>query len=163
MKSSQRLLLALALALPMSLAGNAFAAETPVHEHGSAEQSLELNAGQKWATDAPLRQAMSIIHASVTTTLAAVHDGKMTDAQYDDFANGVNDQFTYIVENCKLEPQADAQLHIVLGNMMAGIEIARGKEQGQERELGIVKIARTMNAYGKHFDQAGWKNFELAH
>lgn len=163
MKSTQRLLLAIALALPLSLAGNAFATETAAHDHGSAIQSLELNAGQKWTTDAPLRQAMSKIHASVTTTLAALHDGKLTDAQYDAFADGVNDQFTYIVENCKLEPQADAQLHIVLGNMMNGIEIARGKEQGQEREQGVVKIAQAMNAYGDYFDQHDWKNFKLAH
>lgn len=163
MKSSQRLLLAIALALPLSLAGNVFAAETAAHEHGSATQSMELNAGHKWTIDTPLRQAMNKIHASVTTTLSAIHDGKLTDTQYDAFANGVNDQFTYIVENCKLEPQADAQLHIVLGNMMTGIEIARGKEQGQERETGVIKIAQTMNAYGEYFDHTDWKNFKLAH
>lgn len=163
MKSSQRLLLAIALALPLSLAGNAFAAQPADHDHGVSEHALELNAGQKWVIDAPLRQGMSKIHASVTSMLSALHDGKPSNAQYEAFANDVNDQFTYIVQNCKLEPQADAQLHIVLGNVMSGLDIARGKEQGQEREQGVVKVAQTLNAYGDHFDHADWKKIDLAH
>lgn len=164
MKSSQRFLLAIALALPLSLAGNAFAATTDNHDnHDLSTQALELNAGQKWAIDAPLRQGMSKIHSSVTSMLTALHDGKLSDAQYDAFATDVNDQFTYIVQNCKLEPQADAQLHIVLGNVMAGLDIARGKEQGQNRELGVVKVAQILNAYGDHFDHADWKKIDLAH
>ncbi|NYT62007.1 hypothetical protein H0A66_06690 [Alcaligenaceae bacterium] len=163
MKSSQRLLLAIALALPLSLAGNVFAATATDHDHGASTQSLELNAGQKWTIDAPLRQGMSKIHASVTSALSTLHDGKLSDTQYDAFANDINDQFTYIVQNCKLEPQADAQLHIVLGNVMSGLDVARGKEQGQERELGVVKVAQTLNAYGDHFDHADWKKIDLAH
>ena len=44
-------------------AGNAFAAED--HDHGSAAAVLQLNAGSKWETDAPLQQGMLKIRAAV--------------------------------------------------------------------------------------------------
>lgn len=163
MKSSQRFFLAIALALPLSLAGNAFAATPASHDHGASTHALELNAGQKWVIDAPLRQGMDKIHASVTSALSALHDGKLSNDQYDAFAADVNDQFTYIVQNCKLEPQADAQLHIVLGNIMSGLDMASRKEQGQERQLGVIKVAQTLNDYGDYFNHADWKKIDLAH
>ena len=61
MKIFTALLLSAALAAPMaSIAASA-------HDHGSAApQQLQLNAGKKWDTDAPLRQAMAAVHQSVT-------------------------------------------------------------------------------------------------
>jgi hypothetical protein len=164
MKSAKSLVLAVALALPLSFTSvGAIAADAAHDGHEVSIDALELNAGQKWETDAPLRQGMEKIHGATTKTLEAAHGGKLSVAQYDAYAEDVNTQFTYIVQNCKLEPQADAQLHILLGSIMSGIEVARGKEAGHDRELGIVKIAQSMNAYGKHFDHAGWKTIDVAH
>ncbi|MEO6353593.1 MAG: hypothetical protein ABIO19_08960, partial [Burkholderiaceae bacterium] len=102
MKSPQLLLLAIALALPLTT----LATETVKHEHAAvAHAKLELNAGKKWSTDAPLRQAMSNIRRTVATALPAAHQGKMTPAQYDAFGNDVTAQITYIVQNCKLDPE----------------------------------------------------------
>ena len=71
MKIFTALLLSAALAAPMaSIAASA-------HDHGSAApQQLQLNAGKKWDTDAPLRQAMAAVHQSVTQILPAAHEGK---------------------------------------------------------------------------------------
>lgn len=162
MKSPKVLLLAIALALPLTtLAGEAAKHE---HEHGAAGHAkLELNAGKKWATDEPLRHAMTNIRATVATALPAAHGGKMTPEQYDALGNDVNEQITYIVQNCKLDPKADAQLHIVLGGIMNGIDTATGKQHDQERALGVVKIAQSLNSYGKYFDHAGWKAIKLPH
>ena len=155
MKSPIVLLLAVALSSPF-----AALAATDAHDHGkSSPHKLELNAGKKWGTDDALRQAMSTIHTSVSQILPKAHSGKAKAADYEAFSKDVTAQVAYIVENCKLDPQADAQLHIIV----AGVEAAEGKEGEKQRASGVVKIAQASNAYGKHFDHAGWKAIQLPH
>jgi hypothetical protein len=160
MKSPLTLLLALALSSPLAV----MAADSHDHGHGkSGPQKLELNAGKKWGTDAALRQAMSGIHKAVAHTLPAAHSGKATAAQYDAFGKEVTAQVTYMVENCKLDPKADAQLHLIVADIMNGVEAAQGKQGEKKRAAGVVKVAQAANAYGKHFEHAGWKGIELPH
>lgn len=160
MKSPKFLLLAIALALPLTT----LAGEAAKHEHGAAAHAkLELNAGKKWTTDAPLRQAMNNIRSSVATALPAAHGGKLTPAQYDALGDGVAVQIGYIVQNCKLDPKADAQLHVIVGDIMTGIDTAAGKQHEQERALGVVAIAQSLNSYGKYFDHPDWKSIKLPH
>ena len=159
MKSPIVLLLAVALSSPF-----AALAATDAHDHGkSSPHKLELNAGKKWGTDDALRQAMSTIHTSVSQILPKVHSGKAKAADYEAFSKDVTAQVAYIVENCKLDPQADAQLHIIVADIMSGVEAAEGKEGEKQRASGVVKIAQASNAYGKHFDHAGWKAIQLPH
>ena len=159
MKSPLALMLALALSSPLAVL-----AATDAHDHGkSAPHKLELNAGKKWGTDDALRKAMSGIQTSVTQTLPAAHAGKASAADYDAFGKDVTAQVTYMVENCKLDPQADAQLHIIVADLMAGVEAAQGKHGEKKRASGVVKVAQAANAYGKHFDHAGWKAIQMPH
>jgi hypothetical protein len=159
MKSPIALMLALALSSPLAVL-----AATDAHDHGkSAPHKLELNAGKKWGTDDALRKAMSGIQTSVTQTLPAAHAGKASAADYDAFGKDVTAQVTYMVENCKLDPQADAQLHIIVADLMAGVEAAQGKHGEKKRASGVVKVAQAANAYGKHFDHAGWKAIQMPH
>lgn len=159
-----KLLKPLLIAIALSISASTAIAQAAAHEqHGATHAVLELDAGQKWATDAPLRQGMSTIHKAVSTALPAAQSGKMTTAQYDAFANDMTGQFTYIVQNCKLEPKADAQLHVLLGNIMTGITIAKGEEKGQDRNLGVIKVAQSVNDYGKYFDQTDLKPIVISH
>ena len=158
MKSPLALLLAIALSSPLA----ALAADA--HDHGkSAPHKLELNAGKKWGTDNALRQGMSSIHASVAQTLPAAHSGNATAADYNAFGKDVTAQITYIVENCKLDPKADEQLHTIVADIMNGVEAAEGKQGEKQRASGVVKVAEAANAYGKHFDHAGWKAIQMPH
>ena len=159
MKSPIVLLLAVALSSPF-----AALAATDAHDHGkSSPHKLELNAGKKWGTNDALRQALSTIHTSVSQILPKAHSGKAKAADYEAFSKDVTAQVAYIVENCKLDPQADAQLHIIVADIMSGVEAAEGKEGEKQRASGVVKIAQASNAYGKHFDHAGWKAIQLPH
>ncbi len=159
MKSPIALMLAVALSSPL-----AALAATDAHDHGkSAPHKLELNAGKKWGTDDALRQAMSTIHQTVSQTLPTAHSGKAKVADYETFGKDVTAQITYIVENCKLDPKADEQLHIIVADMMSGVEAAEGKEGEKKRAAGVVKVAQAANAYGKHFDHAGWKAIKVPH
>ena len=159
MKPPIALMPPLALSPPLAVL-----AASDAHDHGkSTPHKLELNAGKKWGTDDALRKAMSGIQASVTQTLPAAHAGKASAADYDAFGKDVTAQVTYMVENCKLDPQAAAQLHIIVADLMAGVEAAQGKHGEKKRASGVVKVAQAANAYGKHFDHAGWKAIQMPH
>lgn len=157
MKSPIFLLLAVMLATPLAAMA---AAES--HDHGSAPGKMVLNAGKKWATDEPLRQGMDAIKLSAAATLPLAHSGKAGNADYDAFAKEVTAQIGTIVQQCKLEPKADAQLHIVVGDIMAGVEMAEGKK-GTKRAFGVVKVVQALNTYGKYFDHPKWTPLALPH
>lgn len=156
MKSRAFLLAAIAFALPLTT----LAAEPAHHQHDAAPGKLELNAGQKWASDAPLRKAMDSMKEQVAAALPAAHAGKLTPQQYRALGAALTGQIGYVVQNCKLEPEADAQLHTILGQLTAGIDTIEGR-QGQDRALGVVKAAQALNAYGKYFEHAGWQPVKL--
>lgn len=139
-------------------------AEPANHDHGaSAPHKIELNAGRKWATDEALRKGMTAVRTLVGTALPAAHAGKLTPVQYDALANDVNTQLTYIVQNCKLDPKADAQLHIVIGDIAKGVETVQGKRPGADRSSGVVEIAQATNTYGEYFNHPGWQAIKLPH
>ena len=101
-----------------------YGASAAQHEHhaDTAPPKLELHAGKKWATDAPLRKGMSAIRTSAAGALAAAHSGKAKTATYEAVAKEATGQIAYIVKNCKLDPKADAQLHVVVADIMKGVE-----------------------------------------
>jgi hypothetical protein len=142
---------AAAFGLPAQAAGDAHS-----HDH-AGEAKLVLNHGKKWQTDAPLRQGMENIRAAVAKDLKVIHANKATPAQYEALAKKVNTEVAGIVQNCKLDPEADAQLHIVIAELMAAAEVMEGKAKGEKPREGAVKAVKALNAYGKHFDHAGWK------
>lgn len=159
MKSIPLLLAAISLAFPLTM----LAAESGHDHHGAAPHKIELNAGKKWQSDASLRKGMSAIKEQVSVALPAAHEGKLTPEQYAKLGKGLNDQVVYIVQNCKLDPKADAQLHVIIGDLAQGIETLEGKQQNKERALGVVQVAEAVNTYGKYFDHAGWKPVKLPH
>ncbi|HZW11642.1 MAG TPA: hypothetical protein VFF81_00430 [Noviherbaspirillum sp.] len=157
MKRHTLLLAAMTLAFPLT----GLAAESGHHDHGAAPQKIQLNAGKKWPTDEALRKGMSAMRTHVATALPAAHAGKLTPAQYEALGKELNTQVGDIVRNCKLDPKADAQLHVVIGDLAEGIETLEGKRQGKERASGVVRVAQALNAYGKYFDHAGFKAIKL--
>lgn len=158
MKPPVFLMAAVALSLPLST----FAAELAPHDHGAAPTQIDLNAGKKWASDASLRTAMSTMRQQVKDALPAAHDGKLSAAQYQALGAALTRQIAYIVQNCKLEPKADGQLHAILGQLSGAIDAIEGKEGDAQRAAGVVKAAQALNAYGKYFEHAGWQPVTLA-
>jgi hypothetical protein len=144
----------------MGSAVPALAADAHSHD-GASSQALKLNAGKKWATDAPLRKGTTEIRNAIAKDKAAIHAGKLSDAGFNDLAARIDTQVAYIVTNCKLPPEADAQLHLVLADIMQGSSAMKGKESGMTRQAGAEKIVVALDAYGRHFEHPGWKG--LAH
>jgi hypothetical protein len=62
-----------------------------------------------------------------------------------------------IVAECKLEPKADAMLHLVIADLLAGADAMKTAKSGREGREGLLKVASALDAYGRYFDDAGYK------
>ncbi len=126
------------------------------HNEGAPAQ-LTLNDGKKWATDSHLRQGMTNIRTAMATELPAIHSGETTAQQYQALAQKVNDQISFILRNCKLERDADAMLHLVLAELIAGADAMTGKNGPDDRRHGAEKIVHALESYATYFDQPDWR------
>jgi hypothetical protein len=139
-------------------------AQTATHDHSAAApHQLTLNQGRKWATDAPLRAGMERIRGLVEPKLGAAHAGQLTPAQYRELAMQVETEVGGIVANCKLEPKADAMLHLVIADIGAGTDTMAGKNAKARPALGLVQVAQAVNQYGSYFDDPGFKPISNVH
>ncbi|WP_265944857.1 hypothetical protein [Dechloromonas sp. A34] len=150
-------LAAFACILVISVGQEALAAEQ--HHHGdgaSAGQQLQLNAGKKWATDAPLRQSMTAVNQAMAKALPLIHKGRFGDADFAGLAATIRQKVAYAIEHCKLEPEADAMLHFVIAELMAGADAMDGK-MADSRHDGAVRVLQALRSYGKYFQHPDWK------
>lgn len=152
----KHLLVALATALTVSVPAIAAEHEHD-HGHGGAKAQLMLDQGRKWPTDAPLRQGMEEIRRQMAAALPAIHGGKMTTAQYDALGRQVHTGIAAMIASCKLAPEADAQLHIVIGDLAAGADTMAGKAKKTRRMNGALKVLGALDGYAAHFDHPGWQ------
>ena len=105
--------------------------------------------GQRWATDAPLRKAMGTINTALGQSLAAIHEDRLSEAQYVQLAELVRGQVAYMVEHCQLPSEADAQLHLIIARLLAGADgmAATGPAQRQ----GAITLVGALNDYPHFF------------
>ena len=155
MKGIWTLLVAAGLAL--GLAAGSLAADAHKHDHDAAPARLELNNGKKWTTDEPMRQGMHNIRKLMDASLHDIHEGKLSAAKYGALAKKVNAEVGGIVANCKLEPKADAQLHLVIADIGEGVEAMEGKAKKVKRSAGAIKVLGALEKYGTYFDHPGWQ------
>ena len=143
--------IALATALPLA------AAEDHQHHHSADHGQLSLDHGHKWSTDKPLRDGMTQIRTTMASKLEQIHHGKLTAEQYNALGSTVQQQVSTIVAQCKLEPDADAMLHIVLADLLAGADAMQGKG-GMKPDAGAHKVVEALNAYGQYFNHPSWRS-----
>lgn len=151
---------AMLFAAGLALSAAGFAA--PAHKHDShadhaAPTTLQLNGGGKWATDEPLRKSMENIRKSVEASLHQIHENRLTPAAYGALARKVESEVGNIVSNCKLEPKADAQLHLIVADLLAGSEQMAGKIKKAKRQDGAIKIIGALGNYATYFDDPKFK------
>ena len=149
--------LLLTTGLALAGTGGAMAADVAHSHDGHGSAQLELNHGKKWATDAPLRKGMGNMRTAMVGALSAIHDDKLNAAGYKTLADRIETEMAYVVTNCKLDPAADAQLHLVLAQLGDGVTKMKSPDSAASRKEGAVTTVQTLNAYGEHFDHPGWK------
>jgi len=115
-----------AFALTVSSAGAQAAA---TNEHGAAAHQLTLDNGKKWATDPALREGMTAIRDLLASDYKSIERASLPAAQLADIAKKIDAQVEYIIANCRLPADADANLHIILMDIIAGSEAMQGKSR----------------------------------
>jgi len=100
---------------------------------------------------------MDNIRAALAGDLKTIHANKASQKQYEALAAKLESEVAYVVQNCKLDPEADAQLHLVIAEVLGGAEAMQGKEKGATRRAGAVRVVKALNEYGKYFDHPGWR------
>jgi hypothetical protein len=137
------------------LAGGALASTShPDDGHGAAVQELRLDQGKRWPTDEPLRQGMSDIRAAVATAFPQIHMGQFSSVQYGALAAKIQERVDYVVGNCRLPEEADTQLHVVLVEIVEGVEAMRSRSDPLG---GAMQVIQAIEAYGRHFDHPAWR------
>lgn len=125
--------------------------EAHQHQHdtdGSTAQ-LTLNNGKKWATDEPLRLGMARIKMLVDPAGAVTPEQGLDPEQAKRIAEGVNGQVAYLIANCRLEPKADAILHVLIADMLQGAEAL---SQPAPKGRGLLLIQRGLQRYPDYFE-----------
>ncbi len=105
--------------------------------------------GKTWPTDEPLRTGMSRIEAGVEQARATSEPVSREQALR--LAQTVEENVTYIVRNCKLPPEPDAALHVLIGRMMAAA--AQLKDDATSGQA-VTQLDGVLQDYRATFDHA---------
>jgi hypothetical protein len=130
------------------------------HGHASHAAAPVLPAGQLWATDAPLRSAMTRIRSAVEQDRPAYERGTLQAEAAGALAAAVEADVRYMVENCKLEPEPDAALHALIGRLLSAAGAVR-RDPGSPD--GVPQLVAVLHDYGATFDHPGWTPLPEAH
>jgi len=148
--TSPKILLLLLAALPaMAMAQHHHEAHAPAAAAASA--AAQPAPGERWATDANLREGMGRIRSTVDE-LRHHEMGHMGDERAALLATDVSRDIGWIVANCELAPDADAALHPIIGRLAADASALKANPGD------ITPIASMRDAladYARLFDDPG--------
>lgn len=120
-----------------------------------ATSKATLDHGKKWASDAALRQHMENLRASFAENKKVMHAKTIKTESYQQLSAQTEKAVNDIIAECKLSPEADASLHHIIADMLAGADMMKRKEKISQQQ-GNHKVISALNAYGKTFDHPGW-------
>ena len=145
--------LALLLAGTMARAGEELH-EHAQHGHASPEMAaLTLHAGERWETDAALRAGMQHIRDAVAARAQGFHAGRLDAAEAAGLANSVRDDVSFLLANCRLAPEADANLHLLIGRLLTG---AAALERDPVSAEGMPQLLGVLRDYPRYFAHPDW-------
>lgn len=124
------------------------------HDHASHDGTgMVLNQGERWATDAALREGMERVRATFVAALPAYKRGELSADAATDAAQAIDDHVAFLVENCRLEAEADAVLHVLLAELLQGSAALRQAPHSSE---GLPRIHGALRDYPRYFDHPDW-------
>ena len=125
------------------------------HEHQVATPQLTFDQGRKWTTDEPLRRHMGEIRSALAAKSSRILAGRLTDEEARALGAVIEARVAGIVADCKLPPEADANLHLIVADLVQAADILQGRtKQGAQRGTAIASRATQM--YATYFDHPGW-------
>lgn len=127
-------------------------------EHANHEDhsiALTPPPGARWPTDEPLRAAMTRLQTALGQAQRAQENGALDTASAQALAQSVEKEVAFMIENCKLPPQADAALHVLIGRMLS----AAGRlKQTPADDSAVPELADVLKQYAETFDHPDWRS-----
>lgn len=120
-----------------------------------APAKLTLDQGRKWATDEALRRHMGELRATLAQYREAILADRLTPAQASALAQGIERRVAAIMTDCNLDPRADANLHLVMAELVQSADILQGKAMHEPRK-GATRAVRAATMYATYFDHPGF-------
>lgn len=120
-----------------------------------APAKLTLDQGRRWATDAALRRHMEELRTTLAQHGEAISADRLTDEHSAALAQAIERRVAAIMTDCHLEPRADANLHLVMAELVQAAEILQGKSRQGPRS-GALRAVRAAQMYATYFDHPGW-------
>jgi len=128
------------------------------HEHADADAGTLTRDGDKpWETDAPLRRGMTEIRVASAMLAPAYGARQMSAAQGQQLSEALRGSVATMIAQCQLAPAADANLHIILGQILAA---ASALESDPLSAQGLPAITAALADYGHYFNHPGWLDGE---
>ena len=134
--------------------GGATGAAQDVHDTHAAQGAAATAhpEGGLWPTDEPLRVGMSRIEVAVEQ--AAAEGQALSPEGGRQLAGVVEENVAYIVKNCKLPPQPDAALHVLIGRMITAASQLKGEGSAEEAVRQLVGVLRDYRGTFDHSSTA---------
>jgi hypothetical protein len=132
------------------------------HAHNHAEHdtpSLTLNGTQRWETDEALRLGMQRIRDALARQDPSANQPALPPDQTKALADTVRENVTYLIRNCRLELKADANLHVIINELMAGAALLATDGQSAE---GLAKLRHALSEYPRYFNHPNWHPLSAA-
>ena len=141
-------------------------AQTDAHDHDASEAheehgggAISLNDGQQWETDAALRRGMLEIRTAVAMLTPAFESGQLSQTQAHQLSEAVHGSVNTMIEQCQLAPEADANLHSILAELLKG---SATLESAPLSSAGLPALQGALDTYGHYFNHPGWEGDEHA-
>jgi hypothetical protein len=136
---------------------NASWAEDPHATHQKNEMQpsigIQLNQGKLWTTDASLRQGMERVREAAFLAEKSSVNGTLEEAQAAALAASTDSALAFMFEHCKLESEADANLHILLERLMHATAMLKKDTHTTE---GLAQILDVLESYPLYFNHPEW-------
>ncbi len=142
--------------------GSAFAQAGDAHAHDehaghaaheAQSATLNLNQGERWETDEPLRKGMLEIRHAVEKATADSGANALNAQQAEALTLAIDENVNLIIEQCKLEPEADANLHVILAEILSASNALKSKPQSAD---GLPRIQGALENYAHYFNHPDW-------
>ncbi|MFW5926751.1 MAG: hypothetical protein ACOCSR_01760 [Wenzhouxiangella sp.] len=153
-------ILPLLIAASLALAGLAPAQDEhdpeSRHDHaaGQGELDLKLDDGQRWPSDESLRRGMRTMREAFEDHHRAFEDGALDREGASRLADAVRESVDFMLANCELPPDADAELHKLLA---AALGAAASLREDEDVDVGLHRLHEILGTYPEYFDDPGWE------
>lgn len=137
----------------------AFQAQAEVRSHHHQEETsekaitLQLDHGKPWGTDASLRQGMERIRKAVSIVHTSSVDGVLSKAEATALSAEIDDSLAFMFEHCRLAPEADTNLHILLERLMHASDSFKERPSSAD---GMSEVLRVLENYPRYFAHPEW-------